>query len=223
MNPGTWNSLLNLPTPTGTDLHKKCDLPKGKRQLNRGSNELVHPPFPFLSPVQTPGFLSKISSFPFTPICLNIIEPHFEPPTARGRLLGSADLRPLTIDLLLLTFAHSSFFLRSLNTEHRKLITDLPFTIPYSLFFSVSIRFIRALRVRIPFPLPHSLFFSASAFPSSNLKSEIVNQKSPTIPHSLFTIYHSPFSINHDPLIPKGVQLIKTRWFPCAAKKKCLN
>ncbi len=40
-----------------------------------------HPPSPFLAPVQTPGFLSKITCFPFTSICLNIIEPRFEPRT----------------------------------------------------------------------------------------------------------------------------------------------
>ncbi len=101
-----------------TDLHKKCKMPKGKKHLNRGLNQPPYLPFPFLVPVQTPGFLSKITSFPFTANCLNIIEPRFEPPTLRASP----------------TFDHFSSFPihyspssnhRPLSTEHRKLITDV--------------------------------------------------------------------------------------------------
>ena len=64
--------------------------------LNRGSNQPLHPPSPFLAPVQTPGFLSKISCFPFTQSCLDIIEPRFEQRTARGRFLSPAGTVCLT-------------------------------------------------------------------------------------------------------------------------------
>jgi hypothetical protein len=75
---------------TRVNLHKNRIMPKGKMRLNRASTRTPYPPFPFLAPVQMPGILSKISGFPFTQCCLDIIEPRFEPPTARGRLLGPA-------------------------------------------------------------------------------------------------------------------------------------
>ena len=95
------------------NLHKKCILAKGKKHLNRGSNQPLHPPSPFLASVQMSVFLSKISGFPFTPYCLNIIEPRFEPRTARGRLFP-----PPTFDLRPSTFDHSDYSNHSDHPPH---------------------------------------------------------------------------------------------------------
>jgi hypothetical protein len=96
--------------------------------LNRGSIQLLHPPSPFLVPVQTPGFLPEIPCFTFTKNCLNIIEPRFEPQTARGR---KAHLHPSAKAASReSSFFHlSSFFFHPLRVYPR-----FPRPIHYSLF-----------------------------------------------------------------------------------------
>jgi len=115
----------------GANLRENWNRAKGKPLLNRGSNQALSPHFPFLVPVQLAGISLKNLRFPFTPNCLNIIEPRFEPPSSRGRLLGLYELG---------IFPHFNFILFSLYTENWKLITDDQslFTIHHSLFYRPS-------------------------------------------------------------------------------------
>ncbi len=105
-------------SPPCADPRENCMMPKGKMPLNRGSICSSHPPSPFLSPVKTPGFLSKISCFPFTSNCLNRIEPRFEPQTA-ARLSPTFDhFFPFTIHYSLFTRACPALILRPPSTEY---------------------------------------------------------------------------------------------------------
>ena len=99
---------------TLANLHKNCKMPKGKMHSNRGSTRTPYPPSLFLGPVKIPRILLKILGFPFTPNCLNIIEPRFEPLTARGRLWRPAE--PTIAD-------------RKLQIANRKSHISLPSTI----------------------------------------------------------------------------------------------
>jgi hypothetical protein len=79
------NTSFHTISPACANLHKKCNLPKGKMHINRGSNPPPYLPSPFLSFIKTPWAGMSMKNPPSTD-CLNIIEPLFEPPTARGRL-----------------------------------------------------------------------------------------------------------------------------------------
>ena len=144
-------------TPVGSNWRGKCDQAKGKNLLNRGSIPPPYLPSSFLPFSKTPDIGIQLK-YPPSANCLDTIEPRFEPSaevasshhrlhlhrtafgavqvcrrrespttTPRGRLQGLTEVS---------TSTHSSFILRSLNTEHRKLITA----------------------VRFPFPIHHSLF-----------------------------------------------------------------
>jgi hypothetical protein len=143
-------------SPASANSHKKCIMPKGKMHINRGSNPPPYLPSPFLSFIKTPWVCMSMKNPPSTN-CLNIIEPLFEPPTARGRLIPPPIFlfQPLRV---LFTIHYSPFasschcegvltrgnlptstypaclnlFLCSLNTEYRKLNTDdhSPFPAP---------------------------------------------------------------------------------------------
>ncbi len=104
------HASFHFMSPAGTDLRENYIMAKGKMHLNRASKKIPHPPSPFLSPVKTPGFLPEISGFPFTPYCLNIIEPRFEPRTARASLRPSTfDQPPFPIPCSPFTIYHSQF------------------------------------------------------------------------------------------------------------------
>ena len=107
-------SLTHSTFPAGANLPEYCIPAKGRKRLNRGSILPPYLPIPFLSSAKMPR-VGNFSKTPLSVSCMYRIEPRFEPRTTRGRLQGSSKMS---------TSTHSTFILRSLNTEHRKLITD---------------------------------------------------------------------------------------------------